>query len=92
MRFSLFKAKPLVVAVSKCRTRCSFYLPIIPAASIDVSTNISGLNITAAQDYLRITTTGTITGSDFGVINISIIGTLSNAGIITGSDGSIIPG
>ncbi|MGL9750526.1 MAG: hypothetical protein ACR5LC_02645 [Symbiopectobacterium sp.] len=57
------------------------------AASIDVSTNISGLSITTAQDYLSITTSGTITGSDFGVTNTSIIGTLSNSGVITGSDG-----
>lgn len=85
MRSSSFKVKPLVVAVSAVLGVLSTYPS--SAASIDVSINISGLSITTAQDYLSITNTGTITGTDFGVTNTSTIGTLSNAGVITGSDG-----
>ncbi len=85
MRSSSFKVKPLVVAVSTLLGVLSTYPS--SAASIDVSTNISGLSITTAQDYLSITNTGTITGTDFGVTNTSTIGTLSNAGVIKGSDG-----
>lgn len=72
MRSSSFKVKPLVVAVSAVLGVLSTYPS--SAASIDVSTNISGLIITTAQDYLSITNTGTITGTDFGVTNTSTIG------------------
>ncbi|MGX8941883.1 hypothetical protein ACWWJF_17945 [Symbiopectobacterium sp. Eva_TO] len=62
----------MVVAVSAVLGVLSTYPS--SAASIDVSTNISGLIITTAQDYLSITNTGTITGTDFGVTNTSTIG------------------
>lgn len=85
MRSSSFKVKPLVVAVSAILGVISTYPS--SAASIDVSTSSSGLSITTAQDYVSITNTGTLTGTDFGITNSSTIGTLSNAGIVTGNDG-----
>ncbi|MCW2486203.1 autotransporter domain-containing protein [Candidatus Symbiopectobacterium sp. NZEC127] len=85
MRSSSFKVKPLVVAVSAVLGVLSTYPS--SAASIDVSTSQGGLSITTAQDYLSITNTGTLTGTDFGITNTSTIGSLSNAGVITGNDG-----
>ncbi|MGK2888919.1 MAG: hypothetical protein ACSLEN_06780 [Candidatus Malihini olakiniferum] len=85
MRSSSFKVKPLVMAVSAVLGVLSTYPS--SAASIDVSTSLGGLSITSAQDYLSITNIGVVIGTDFGITNTSTIGTLSNAGVVTGNDG-----
>ncbi|UMO88071.1 autotransporter domain-containing protein [Pectobacterium sp. PL64] len=91
MTFSSFKVKPLAVAVSAFVGLLSTYQAVAASNDILVSTSTPGLILTTSNypslDSVEITSTGVLSGGYYGLNNSTTIGTLTNAGTISGPEG-----
>lgn len=91
MTSSSFKVKPLAVAVSAFIGLLSSYSSLAASNNILVSTSTTGLTLTTINysllDTVEITSTGVLSGGYYGLNNSTTIGTLTNAGTISGPEG-----
>lgn len=87
MASSSFKMKPLAVAVSAFVGLLSSYQVVATSNDIVVSTSTTGLAVTSSLNSVEVTNTGVLSGSYYGINNSSTIGTITNAGTISGVEG-----
>lgn len=91
MASSSFKMTPVAVAVGAFVGVLSVYPALAASNNILVSTSTTGLTLTTANygslDSVEVTSTGALSGSFYGIDNSTTIGTLINAGTISGSEG-----
>ncbi|MBA0195845.1 autotransporter domain-containing protein [Pectobacterium brasiliense] len=91
MTFSSFKVKPLALAVGTVVGLMASYPALSASNDIVVSTSTTGLTLTTGShsslDSVEITSTGALSGSFYGINNSTTIGSIINAGTISGSEG-----